>query len=95
MKASLKPSGVITENHSVISVEQDGISISSAVDTARLAAKYASQLSNEYHSLIHRHLARADPKIAGRFHSLITELTTMTDATFKNIRYGKNENSQH
>lgn len=72
-----------------VEVERDGIHTSSAVDTARAAAEYASQLSHEYHSLIHCHLFMANPKVAGRFHSLITELTTMTDLTLHNVRFSR------
>lgn len=70
-------------------VERDSIYIGRGSDTARAAAQYASQLSNEYHNLLHRHLARVDPKLAGRFSGLITELTTMTDVTYENIKRGK------
>lgn len=67
----------------------DGAYIGCATDTARLAAKYASQLSEEYHTLLHRHLRKADPKIAARFTTLISELTTMTDATYENVRFNR------
>ncbi|MDR6297742.1 hypothetical protein [Pantoea dispersa] len=70
-------------------VERDSIYMGRGFDTARAAAQYASQLSNEYHNLLHRHLARVDPKLAGRFSGLITELTTMTDVTYENIKHGK------
>ncbi|MBE5251760.1 hypothetical protein [Mixta mediterraneensis] len=73
----------------LLKLERDGIYSNSAVDTARAAAEYASQLSHEYHSLLHRHLFMANPKVAGRFHSLITELTTMTDLTLHNVRFGR------
>lgn len=72
----------------VIRPERDAIHTNSALDTARAAAKYASQLSHEYHTVLHRSLAMVDPKVAGRFHSLINELTTMTDLTLENVRFG-------
>lgn len=81
--------GYEKKNLPEVKAERDGIHTSSAIDTARAAAEYASQLSQEYHNLLHRHLFMANPKIAGRFHSLITELTTMTDLTLHNVRFGK------
>lgn len=76
--------------HSVfISADSDGVHMSRAAATARAAAKYASQLSDEYHRILHCHLAKADPKLAARFSTLIIELTTMTDATLENVRFRK------
>lgn len=72
-----------------INAIQDATYIGCARDTARLAAKYASQLSEEYHNLLHLHLRKADPKIAARFTTLMNELTLMTDATYENVRFNR------
>lgn len=89
MKTSLTPLSLVNTNDAIINVEQDGVYINRSVNTARVAAKYASQLSHEYHHILHSQLKKSAPDLAARFTPPITELTTMTDATYENVRLNR------
>lgn len=86
MNNSLVKYKSITPEVIAVDSQSDGIHMDGAIETARAAAKYASQLAHEYHSILHRQLYKYDPRLAGMFNTLIAELTTMTDVTYENVR---------
>lgn len=67
----------------------NGISISKAEDTARVAEAYAEQLRKEFYEVLYKPLARTDLKVAGRFSSLIDELFFMASQTSRNLKGGR------
>lgn len=69
--------------------EAEGIRISNSSDTSRAALKYADQLQREFLDVLYGPMARADVKVAGRFHSLINEMVFMVERTAKNVEAGR------
>ena len=65
--------------------EDPAIRITSASDTSKAALKYADELQREFAELLYKPMAQADVKVAGRFHSLISELRFMVSMTAKNM----------
>lgn len=69
--------------------EDYGVRITSASDTSKAAQKYADQLQQEFIELLYKPMAQADIKVAGRFHSLISELRFMVNMTAENVEAGR------
>lgn len=69
--------------------ESAGVRISSAADTSKAALSYANQLQQEFMAVLYKPMAQVDPKVAGRFHSLIQELAFMVERTAVNVEAGR------
>lgn len=83
-------SELIVVPESKVSIEkQSGVRITNASDTSKAALKYADELQKEFAELLYKPMAQADVKIAGRFHSLISELRFMVSMTAKNVENGR------
>lgn len=66
-----------------------GVRISSANDTSKAALSYAEQLQQEFMAVLYKPMPQVDPKVAGRFHSLIQELAFMVERTAVNVEAGR------
>lgn len=71
----------------VASVKRDDTDTKKAINNARMAARCASQLSNDYHNILHRQLNKVAPELADRFTALITELAIITDAVYECVAF--------
>ncbi|QGY29049.1 hypothetical protein [Pantoea cypripedii] len=80
---------VVTGSEVSTEKKQSGIRITDASDTSKAALKYADELQREFAELLYKPMAQADIKIAGRFHSLISELRFMVSMTAKNVEKGR------
>lgn len=71
----------------VVSVQRNDADKKKAINNARMAARCASQLSNDYHNILHRQLNKVSPELADRFTTLISELAIITDVVYEYVAF--------